>query len=86
MVDLAEYRGRRGDRIRVIAFDDLEVVSVEVAIRTAAGAWVDTGAAVDVQRVWIFTTTSDAPAGEPLVVTAAAKDRPGNVGVLSVAK
>lgn len=83
-VEVSGYRGKRGQRIRVLAFDDLEVVSVEIEIRTAAGNLVEKGAAVSVHGVWNYVATADAPAGERLAVAATAKDRPGNTASLTV--
>jgi hypothetical protein len=79
-IELSGYRGRAGDLIRVLATDDIEVVSVQVTIDTAKGARVEAGPATKVHGVWRYTTTAAAPAGEPLVITATAKDRPGHDG------
>jgi hypothetical protein len=84
-IDLSAYRGKIGDVIRIIATDDIEVVSVNVAIQTAAGNTFEQGAASKVHGVWIYTATIDAPAGERLAITATAKDRPGHDGTKTMA-
>jgi hypothetical protein len=67
-------------RIRVITSDDIEVVAVEIAIHTSAGVRLEHGDAAQVHGVWCYRTSSSEPAGEPLVVTAVARDRPGHEG------
>ena len=80
-IELSEYHGQVGDVIRVLAFDDVEVVSVDVALHTAAGALVEKGRAAKEHGVWLYTATAAAPAGETLTITATARDRPGHPGV-----
>jgi hypothetical protein len=77
-IEPADYRGRAGAAIRVLAFDDVEVVAVSVAILTAEDRLLEEGAAEKVHGVWVYRTTTDAPAGAALTVTATARDRPGN--------
>jgi hypothetical protein len=77
-IDVSGYQGRAGDLLRVIATDDIEVVAVEVFIRTASGTAVENGAAAKVHGLWCYTTTAIAPASDPLVVEVVARDRPGN--------
>lgn len=78
-IDLSAYRGQPGDLIRIIAVDDVEVVSVDVALHTAAGALLEQGPARKVHGVWLYATTTAAPVGERLTCTATAQDRPGNM-------
>src|SRR5205814_4811537 len=40
-IDVSGYQRQPGGIIRILAFDDIEVVSVEVTIRTAAGVRVE---------------------------------------------
>lgn len=70
---------------RIIATDDTEVVSVEVAIQMAAGDVVERGGAGKVHGVWLYLAKCDAPAGARLTVTATAKDRPGHAGARTTA-
>lgn len=80
-INLAEYTGGSGDVIRVFATDDVEVVSVDVALHTAAGARLEAGRAVKIHGVWVYTTTTAAPSQQRLIISATAKDRPGHEGV-----
>ena len=78
-IDVSGYQGQAGGKIRVLATDDVEVVSVEVAIQAAGDVAVERGAATKVHGVWCYTATKSAPTGLALTITATAKDRPGNV-------
>ena len=80
-IDLTTYRAQPGDVIRIIAVDDIEVVSVAVALRTAAGVLVEQGAARKVHGVWLYAATAAAPAGERITCSVTAQDRPGNTTV-----
>jgi hypothetical protein len=84
-IELADYHGRAGDVIRVIAIDDVEVVSVHVALTTGNGAVLEQGPAAKVHGVWVYTATTAKPEGEKLTITATAKDRPGHEAQLSAA-
>jgi hypothetical protein len=79
-VDVSDYRRQPGGTIRILAHDDVEVVAVEVSIRTAAGILLEQGAATQVHGVWRYRTTVAAPAAEPLTIEAIARDRPGHAG------
>lgn len=83
-VDLSDYRGQAGDPIYVFAFDDIEVVSVEVALQNAAGAAWETGAAGADHGVWCYRPRAAAPAGERISVVVTARDRPGNATSVTV--
>lgn len=75
-IDVSDYRRQPGGRVRVIATDDIEVVGVEIAIRTAAGVLLEAGPAARMHGGWCYLAT--APTAEPVVITAVARDRPGN--------
>ena len=77
-IDVSSYQGQAGDIIRVLATDDVEVVSVDVVVQ-AADVLIERGPAAKVHGVWCYTATTAAPAGAALTITATAKDRPGNV-------
>jgi hypothetical protein len=79
-IDLSGYQRRPGDLVRVIASDDLEVTGVEVAVHTVSGVRIEHGAAGQVHGVWCYRAAAPAPTSEPLVITAIARDRPGNEG------
>ncbi len=77
-IDVSDYHGQPGGLIRVIAVDDVEVVSVAVTIQSADGAVVEQGPATRVHGVWRYVATAAAPAGARLGIVAVAEDRPGN--------
>jgi hypothetical protein len=83
-INVSDYRRHAGELIRVLATDDIEVVAVAVAIRTAAGALVEQGAATKTHGVWCYRTASAAPADVALTITATARDRPGHDGTLTI--
>lgn len=84
-VDVSRYRGQPGDPVRILATDDVDVVSVHVVIRDAADAVVEQGAAILDRESWLYTATTAPAAGEPLTITVVATDRPGNEGTKAVA-
>lgn len=85
-LDAAEYHGRVGDRITVVAKDDFSVTKVEVVIK-AGTVVVEQGEAVETPAgsgQYYYTATQAAPSGTPLTITATATDRPGNTTSQSV--
>lgn len=76
-IDLSAYHGGGGELIRVIASDDIEVTEVRIAIRDAAGAALEEGAAVRRHGIWVFQTATS-PSAPPRTVEVVAIDRPGN--------
>jgi hypothetical protein len=85
LIELTSYRRRPGDVIRVLAADDVAVVSVHVTIETSSGDPIEEGAAREVHGVWIYTATVMTSVHQALRITASATDRPGNVGSATVA-
>lgn len=57
-VDLSEYHGQRGDSVRVLATDPIEVVGVNVTARKLDGSLVESGAAVKDHDLWIYRCTT----------------------------
>ncbi len=84
-IDLSGYRGEPGGLIRVLATDDIEVVSVHVAVHTAAGVKLEEGLAGKLHGVWRYLTTAARPGSETLTITATATDRPGHHGTARIA-
>ena len=80
LIELAGYGGRVGDVIKVIASDDVEVVSVEISIQTTGGQVLEQGRATKVHGVWCYTATAAVPPGTRVAIIAVAKDRPENEG------
>jgi hypothetical protein len=85
-VDLNAYTGAAGAVIRVTAYDDFEVTAVMVSLADGSGAVLEGGAAVMENGRWLYTTTTTAPAGTEVTVTATALDRPGNEGSAAAVK
>ncbi|MEJ1237918.1 hypothetical protein WBG78_07315 [Chryseolinea sp. T2] len=80
-IEADAYRGDPGKTIYVYASDDFRVASVAVVITSAAGEEIERGEAVlstDLRDVWIYTTTASVSAFAGTVVSATAKDIPGN--------
>jgi hypothetical protein len=84
LIEAAGYKRRRDDVIKVLATDEVEVVSVQVKIRDADNAVLEEGPATKVHGVWIYTATTNAPARESLTIEASATDRPGNSATESI--
>ena len=86
-IDLSAYTGPAGDKIIIRASDDIEVVSVTVAIRISEGGVLEQGAAVFEQGSWRYTaqTTQDLGSGL-LAIDVTAVDRPGNKTVKTQVK
>lgn len=77
--DLSAYTGGVNQPIRIVARDDVEVVSVRVRITGPGETLIEEGEAVrQAEDAWVYTTTAMAPAGQVLTVTVTATDRPGN--------
>ena len=80
-MDLSGYSGQTGEKIFVLATDNVEVASVRVAISRESGEPIESGAAVkdaaDPVR-WMYTTTSSAPPGAPVKIQVSVTDRPGH--------
>ena len=79
-VDVARYRGLRGDVIEVRATDDVKVVAVTVRILAADGNVVEGGEMVRSEQdaaQWIYEAGVDAPAGH-MLVEVVAEDLAGN--------
>lgn len=83
-IDVSEYRRQPGDVIRILATDDVEVVSVTVTLQTASGVLVEQGAAAKTHGVWCYKATVTGPP-DALAITATAKDRPGHDGSRTIA-
>jgi hypothetical protein len=81
-IELSRYGRKPGGQIRILATDDVEVVSLDVKIETADHVLVEEGPATKVHGVWCYTATSAPPAAATLSISVTAKDRPGNTGRL----
>jgi hypothetical protein len=79
-IETSGYQRKPDGLIRVLAIDDVEVVSVEVSIKTADGVAIESGPAEKFHGVWQYAATAAVPNGTALTITATAKDRPGHDG------
>lgn len=78
------YHGQPGDVIKVLATDDVEVVSVMVTLRSITDTLLEEGAATKIHGVWCYTATTTAPVGQKIKITATAKDRPDHEGTATM--
>jgi hypothetical protein len=81
LVDLDEYQGRVGDRVRVVAEDPIEVVSVTVTLRLAStGKVLESGDATRDHDVWVYLCSAVAENVREVRVEIAATNRAGATG------
>jgi hypothetical protein len=85
LIEVSNYHGAVGDKIKVLARDDVDVVAVSIVLKDASGAVLESGAATSVNASLIYAVTTVRPAGQPVTIEATAKDRPGNVSTLTKA-
>ncbi len=85
-IELAGYHGQLGATLTIGAVDDVALAAVRISIRdTATSTLVEEGLAIRGDRKWTYVTTTAAPAGAVLTVTATATDPAGNAGTKEVA-
>jgi hypothetical protein len=78
------YNGQIGNEIIITASDNFGVVQVKVVLSANQGAWVEEGLAVvdpAGSGDWIYTATTEAPAGAEVTINVFATDRPGGKGL-----
>lgn len=81
LVELSEYRGRVGDRIRILAEDPIEVVSVTVTLRAAStGKVLESGSATRDHDVWVYRCTAAAENLREVRIEITAANRAGTTG------
>lgn len=83
-IDTSAFHGAVGQRIKVRARDDFEVMGVTVIIRDGEGAVIQQGAAVLTDGVWDYAATVGIAPGEELAIEATAIDRPGHTSRMSI--
>jgi hypothetical protein len=86
-IDVSNYKGTPGSTIVINAKDDFRVAEVSVHIQTAAGVLVEEGTAIlnPINRnLWTFTAVQNNAALTGSVISATAKDLPGNTGSLEI--
>jgi hypothetical protein len=85
-LDLSEYKGNVGDKISVLAKDDIGLANVEVTLTTADGTMIEQGPAIEDgvhSGKWIYTATVPVPLGSDIFVEARGVDHAGNKTVVS---
>ena len=73
-ISVADYHGFIGDPVVVRATDDVAVSGVTVALRDAADAVIEQGAATLADDRWTYRATVAVPAGQAVMVIATARD------------
>ncbi|MEI7981786.1 MAG: hypothetical protein WCI71_09020 [Bacteroidota bacterium] len=81
-IDCSEYHGLAGDKIRVIAYDNIKVRMVTVSLRDAENKELEFGSCVEEKDgiSWSYTVTADHTPYEGQQIKAVAYDIPGNTG------
>jgi hypothetical protein len=85
-LDLSEYRGNVGDKIMVLAKDDIGLANVVFTLTAVDGTRIEQGPAVeDGVRAgrWIYTATKAVALGTDIFVEARGVDHAGNKAVVS---
>jgi hypothetical protein len=80
-IDAIDYAGHIGDKIRVIASDNVKASSVNLSITSGAGTELESGACVfDSEGMnWIYTATTAQSPVAGLKLIAVVRDMPGHV-------
>lgn len=78
-INLSEYKGKKGDKIKIKAFDDFKVEAVKVLIYNGDGSLVEEGNAVEEGLYWIYKAKENNTelSGDKIVVRAT--DIPDNL-------
>ena len=85
-LDLSEYKGNVGDKISVVAKDDIGLASVIFTLTAVDGTRLEQGPAIeDGVRTgdWVYTATVPVPLGADIFVEANGVDHAGNKTVVS---
>jgi hypothetical protein len=80
LIEDSAYRGQAGNPIRILATDDLEVVSVQVTLRDRQNAAIESGPAVKAHDIWTYVAQTTLPPNEPVNIEVTALDRPRHEG------
>ncbi|MGA3013399.1 MAG: hypothetical protein ABSD71_05135 [Bacteroidales bacterium] len=82
-VDLSNYRGLKGNVIRISAWDKFRVETVSVKILSEMGQLIESGSAVSRlfsgNREWDYIATTENPAYKEGSIEVRVTDKPGNV-------
>jgi hypothetical protein len=86
LLDLSKHHGRVGDRISVVAKDDIGLAGVVFTLTAVDGTRIEQGPALeDGDRTgdWIYTATAAVPLGADIFVEARGVDHTGDETVVS---
>jgi hypothetical protein len=86
-LDLSEYKGKVGDKIMVIATDDIGLADFEFTLTKADGTRIEQGKAVEEGARtghWSYTATVPVALGSNIFVEARGVDHAGNKTVASL--
>ena len=82
-IDAGNYNGQVGSTIKIVTSDDFGVAGVSVVITDAdEGTTIESGQAVETSAGsghWLYTATTNAPAGILAGIQVTATDRPGGL-------
>jgi hypothetical protein len=84
IINVSGYHGHIGDKILVLATDDVNVMSVHVALKDANGTLIEQGAAIKTGEDWYYTASTVVVLGRAIKIDVTATDRPGNTGFRSL--
>jgi len=82
-IDLSAYSGNAGDEIVILASDDFDVASVQVALTDGDGNPIENGPATETPENsgrWVYTATADVETATTVRIAVTAEDRPGGTG------
>jgi hypothetical protein len=85
-INYSNYNGNVGDKIKVVAEDDVKVKSVTVTITDKTGVMIETGPCIEEPGTdsWYFTATVSVADLAGVVISAVAEDIPSHTGTLDV--
>jgi hypothetical protein len=79
-VDRSRFKPQQGGELVITAFDDFEVIGVQVTLHDSSGRVVASGDATPSHGRWRFEVPpATSAARAPVSIEVAARDRPGNV-------
>jgi len=85
-IEIGDYKGHKGDTIKIVATDDFRVKNVDLQLLSGDGVLIEEGPCTPghSKDVWKYSVTKDGPSVAGFVITAKAFDYPGNRGERSV--
>ena len=81
LVDVSRFAGKSGDKVTIMATDDVEVKAVGMVVRRSDGTVIEEGPASRVFEEWVYILTTAIAAGTSLIFEVTATDWAGNKGM-----